>query len=227
MAKENESQLVITPAELKFRFQLGKNIPTTISLHNPTSERFGFKVKTTSPKKYCVRPSSGFIDPKSTKDVEIIMQLQKEYPPDLGNCRDKFLVQSVISPDGAEVTSEMFDKSKNKDVRESKLRVHLEGPPAPPSPIPENSSEEEPLLAKEKGNSDRHQAASLASDPKQLVDELDKTKIERDQLKKRVALLDAQMGGHPTAQMVPKHGFTLIQLILVALIAFLLGHYTS
>ena len=42
------------------------------------------------------------------------MQAQKEYPPDLGNCRDKFLLQSTVAPSGDEVTSEMFDKSKNK-----------------------------------------------------------------------------------------------------------------
>jgi len=64
-------------------------------------------------------------------------------------------------------------------------------------------------------------------DPKLLADELDKTKSERDHLKKKMADLASQMGGHSTGQVVPKHGFTLIQLILVALIAFLLGHYTS
>lgn len=44
----------------------------------------------------------------------MFLQSQKEYPSDLGNCRDKFLVQSVPAPDGDEVTSDLFDKSKNK-----------------------------------------------------------------------------------------------------------------
>lgn len=229
LAKENGSQLSITPSELKFRFQLGKNIPTIISLHNPTSWRIAFKVKTTSPKKYCVRPSSGFIDPNGTKDVEIIMQAQKEYPPDLGNCRDKFLLQSTVAPSGDEVSSEMFDKSKNKEVRESKLRVHLEGPPAPPSPIPENATEEDTLMAKEKGVKERTQAVSFASanNPRDLAGELDKTKSERDQLKKKLDAMDVQMDGRSAGQAMVGHGFSLIQLILVALIAFLLGHYTS
>ena len=67
--------LQIHPSELKFRFELKKNIPVTVSLHNPTGERIAFKVKTTSPKKYCVLPSSGFVEPNSTKDVQVRSRL--------------------------------------------------------------------------------------------------------------------------------------------------------
>lgn len=229
LAKEGDAQLSITPSELKFRFQLGKNIPTTMSLHNPTRWRIAFKVKTTSPKKYCVRPSSGFITPNGTKDVEIIMQSQKEYPPDLGNCRDKFLLQSVIAPAGDEVTSDMFDKSKFKDVHESKLRVHLEGPPPPPSPIPENATEEDSLLPKEKGLMDRGQPVNsgMPTNPRELREVLEKTRNERDKLQKKLEVMDLHTDNRSTGQMVVGQGFSLLQLILVALIAFLLGHYTS
>lgn len=41
------------------------------------------QVKTTSPKKYCVRPSSGVVEPGSSKEVQVIMQAQREYPPSL------------------------------------------------------------------------------------------------------------------------------------------------
>lgn len=63
------------------RFELRKNIPVTLTLQNPSDERVAFKVKTTSPKKYCVRPSSGIVEPKSSKEVQVIMQAQREYPP--------------------------------------------------------------------------------------------------------------------------------------------------
>ena len=65
------------------RFELRKNVPCTLTLQNPTGERVAFKVKTTSPKKYCVRPSSGFVEPGSSKEVQVIMQAQREYPPSL------------------------------------------------------------------------------------------------------------------------------------------------
>lgn len=103
------------------------------------------KVKTTNPKRYCVRPNAGIVLPNSVCNVTgekpydpskdafiffftqtwlidsikltyfvvwiilihisfvpfvVTMQAQKEAPPDM-QCRDKFLVQSVIAPNGA------------------------------------------------------------------------------------------------------------------------------
>lgn len=135
--------LQITPSDLKFRFELRKNIPVTLSLHNPGTERVAFKVKTTSPKKYCVRPSSGFVEPNATRDVQIVMSAQKEYPANMADCKDKFLVQSAkVGPDAKDITADAFDATKGKDVRQIKLRVTLVGPPKPPSPVPEGVEEE-------------------------------------------------------------------------------------
>lgn len=44
-------------------------VTTTLKLGNPTNERVGFKVKTTAPKQYCVRPNSGIIDPHGEQVV--------------------------------------------------------------------------------------------------------------------------------------------------------------
>ena len=38
---------------------------TTLTLRNPSNDKVGFKVKTTAPKQYCVRPNSGVVDPHS------------------------------------------------------------------------------------------------------------------------------------------------------------------
>ena len=70
-------------------------------------------MKTTSPKKYCVRPSSGVVEPGGTKDVQVIMQAQREQPASLADCRDKFLVQAVrCPPDTHDAAADMFDASK-------------------------------------------------------------------------------------------------------------------
>ena len=69
--------LQLSPPELKFRFELRKNIPVTLSLHNPGDESVAFKVKTTAPKKYCVRPSSGVVEPKATKDIQVARATDK------------------------------------------------------------------------------------------------------------------------------------------------------
>jgi vesicle-associated membrane protein-associated protein A len=44
-----------------------------MSLKNPTEKTILFKIKTTAPKKYCVRPNCGYVDPKSV--VEITSEL--------------------------------------------------------------------------------------------------------------------------------------------------------
>ena len=48
-----------------------------------------------------------FIDMKLT--LAVTMQAQKEAPPDM-QCKDKFLIQAVVAPDGAtykDITPEM------------------------------------------------------------------------------------------------------------------------
>ncbi|XWS49743.1 hypothetical protein CRYUN_Cryun12cG0029100 [Craigia yunnanensis] len=135
--------LSIDPLELKFPFELRKQISCSLQLSNKTDNYVAFKVKTTNPKKYCVRPNSGIVLPGSTCDVIVTMQAQKEAPPDM-QCRDKFLLQSVKVNDGVtpkDITAEMFNKEAGHVVDECKLRVVYVSPPQPPSPVHEGSEE--------------------------------------------------------------------------------------
>lgn len=135
--------LNIEPLELKFPFELKKQISCSLQLSNKTDHHVAFKVKTTNPKKYCVRPNTGMVSPRSTCDIIVTMQAQKEFPPDM-QCKDKFLLQSVIATHGAsvkDITPEMFSKEAGHVVEECKLRVIYVSPPQPPSPVPEGSEE--------------------------------------------------------------------------------------
>jgi hypothetical protein len=38
------------------------------------------QVKTTAPKKYCVKPNTGLVAPGQTQTVHVIMQAQREWP---------------------------------------------------------------------------------------------------------------------------------------------------
>ncbi|XWS77237.1 hypothetical protein CRYUN_Cryun01aG0244400 [Craigia yunnanensis] len=145
----------IHPAELKFPFELKKQSSCSMQLTNKTEKYVAFKVKTTNPKKYCVRPNSGIILPGSSCNVTVTMQAQKEAPPDM-QCRDKFLIQSAVAPDGAtykDITPEMFNKEDGRVMEEFKLRV-IYIPANPPSPVPEGSEEGTPPRASvhENGN---------------------------------------------------------------------------
>ncbi|KDP39863.1 hypothetical protein JCGZ_03394 [Jatropha curcas] len=135
--------LSIEPLELKFPFELKKQISCSLQLSNKTDNYVAFKVKTTNPKKYCVRPNAGIVSPRSTCDVIVTMQAQKEAPPDM-QCKDKFLLQSVRTVDGAtakDINAEMFNKEAGHVVEECKLKVLYVSPPQPPSPVPEGSEE--------------------------------------------------------------------------------------
>ncbi|GFZ14220.1 plant VAP homolog 12 [Actinidia rufa] len=135
--------LSIEPLELKFPFELKKQISCSLQLANKTESHIAFKVKTTNPKKYCVRPNTGIVLPRSTCDVIVTMQAQKEAPPDM-QCKDKFLLQSVAVSPGAtpkDITSEMFNKEAGHVVEECKLKVIYVSPPQPPSPVAEGSEE--------------------------------------------------------------------------------------
>ncbi|KAJ0079206.1 hypothetical protein Patl1_23425 [Pistacia atlantica] len=64
----NKQLLEIQPKELKFIFVLKKQSSCSVRLTNNTHNYVAFKVKTTSPKKYCVRPNVGIVMPKSACD---------------------------------------------------------------------------------------------------------------------------------------------------------------
>ncbi|CAK9143104.1 unnamed protein product [Ilex paraguariensis] len=67
----NAKLLEIEPLELKFTFELKKQSSCPVRLVNKTNNYVAFKVKTTNPKKYCVRPNVGIIKPKSTCDFVV------------------------------------------------------------------------------------------------------------------------------------------------------------
>jgi len=117
--------LNIQPTELKFQVELKKQSSCSMQLTNKTDKYVAFKVKTTNPKKYSVRPNAGVVLPGGSCNVIVTMQAQKETPADL-QCKDKFLLQSAAVPDGVttkDITPEMFNKESGKVVEEFKLRV--------------------------------------------------------------------------------------------------------
>ncbi|KAL9245266.1 hypothetical protein vseg_018939 [Gypsophila vaccaria] len=125
-----EELLTISPHELRFTFELNKQICCTLQVTNNTDNFVAFKVKTTNPKKYCVRPNTGIVLPHSTHDLLVTMQEQKEGPDDM-QCKDRFLLQSAItSPETTikDITSDMFKKESGNMVDEYKLKVTYVSP---------------------------------------------------------------------------------------------------
>ncbi|XP_043718543.1 vesicle-associated protein 1-2-like [Telopea speciosissima] len=127
----NKELLDIQPRELKFTFVLKRRSSCSVQLVNDSNQYVAFKVKTTSPKKYCVQPNVGIVLPSSTCNFTVTMQAQREAPPDM-QCKDKFLIQSTIVPFGTtedDITPSMFTKDGFNHIEENKLKVVLVSPP--------------------------------------------------------------------------------------------------
>ncbi|GAB4851227.1 hypothetical protein Ancab_030523 [Ancistrocladus abbreviatus] len=78
------------------------------------NSRLTQQVKTTSLKKYCVKPNAGVIKLKATFDFTVTMQAQNLAAPDL-QCKDKFLIQSTVVPFG----------QTEEDIKPGMLRLNL------------------------------------------------------------------------------------------------------
>ncbi|XP_074584834.1 vesicle-associated protein 2-1-like [Curcuma longa] len=115
----------VYPEELSFEVELEKPSPCNIKVVNNTEHHVAFKVKTTSPKKYFVRPNASVVQPWDSCTVTVTLQAQKELPPDM-QCKDKFLIQSAKVPptnDIDEIPKDTFNKDGDKVIEELKLRV--------------------------------------------------------------------------------------------------------
>ncbi|ORY09399.1 PapD-like protein [Clohesyomyces aquaticus] len=118
----------LDPPELGFKRPFQQEVSQTLRLKNPHSDPVAFKVKTTAPKQYCVRPNSGRIEPGKDVEVQILLQAMKEDPPMDAKCRDKFLVQSVAVTADKEFTNvasiwSHIEQTAKSSIQEKKIRV--------------------------------------------------------------------------------------------------------
>lgn len=118
----------IDPVELGFHRPFKQEVSETLRIRNPNRIPIAFKVKTTAPKQYCVRPNSGRIEPGKEVDVTVLLQAMKQEPPLDAKCRDKFLVQSVAVTADKEFTNsgaiwQNVDDAEKSFVQEKKIRV--------------------------------------------------------------------------------------------------------
>ncbi|KAF3760647.1 hypothetical protein M406DRAFT_353474 [Cryphonectria parasitica EP155] len=115
----------IEPFELGFRRPFTVEVSQILKLKNTNKQPVAFKVKTTAPKQYCVRPNSGRIEPGHEVEVTVLLQAMKQDPPLDTKCRDKFLVQSVIISSDLEFSNvqTIWDSVEKSSVQEKKIRV--------------------------------------------------------------------------------------------------------
>jgi hypothetical protein len=128
--------------DLFFKKPLTTTSKQPVTITNSHSEPVAFKIKTTAPKQYCVRPNSGRLAPGESCSVVVLLQAMKEDPPPDFICKDKFLIQAIkvdkelleLDPDAANAKlSNLWTAAENSKkagmmhvLYEKKLRVVFE-----------------------------------------------------------------------------------------------------
>ncbi|PGH07898.1 hypothetical protein GX51_01608 [Blastomyces parvus] len=138
---------------LRFRRPFTREVSQTLTIENNNDEPVAFKVKTTAPKSYCVRPNSGRIGAGESIDVQVLLQAMKD-DKSVGTSKDKFLVQSVAvstDKDFSNVSSiwQHVEQTSKSSIHEQKIKVEFLPPKddaEPPATTETNgiASEEEP-----------------------------------------------------------------------------------
>ncbi|XP_028438150.1 vesicle-associated membrane protein-associated protein B isoform X2 [Perca flavescens] len=122
-----EQVLVLEPQhELKFRGPFTDVVTATLKLTNPTDRNVCFKVKTTAPRRYCVRPNSGVIDAGNSVNVSVMLQ-PFDYDPN-EKSKHKFMVQSMLAPYEMTDMEGVWKEAKPDELMDSKLRCAFEMP---------------------------------------------------------------------------------------------------
>ncbi|XP_004717204.1 vesicle-associated membrane protein-associated protein B/C [Echinops telfairi] len=101
-------------------------VTTNLKLGNPTDRNVCFKVKTTAPRRYCVRPNSGVIDAGASINVSVMLQ-PFDYDPN-EKSKHKFMVQSMFAPTDTSDMEAVWKEAKPEDLMDSKLRCVFELP---------------------------------------------------------------------------------------------------
>ncbi|XP_008319372.1 vesicle-associated membrane protein-associated protein B/C [Cynoglossus semilaevis] len=126
MARPEQVLLLEPQHELKFRGPFSDVVTTNLKLSNPTDRNVCFKVKTTAPRRYCVRPNSGIIDAGTSINVSVMLQ-PFDYDPN-EKSKHKFMVQSMLAPPDMTDMEGVWKEAKPDELMDSKLRCVFEMP---------------------------------------------------------------------------------------------------
>jgi len=128
MSGKREQILVIEPPmELSFKGPFTQPVTSSMKLKNPSDKSVCFKIKTTAPRRYCVKPNSGAIEPQGEMAVAVSLQ-PFDYDPTDKN-KHKFMVQSMFAPDGEYNQDQLWKEADSNDLMDSKLRCVFVLPP--------------------------------------------------------------------------------------------------
>ncbi|CAO2183431.1 unnamed protein product [Urochloa humidicola] len=119
--------LGIEPLELRFAFELNKEISNAVELANETDNCVAFNIKTVSQLPYVTQPNKGIVRPRSKSTVKITLQALGKTLGFMSHA-DEFIAQSTKLEDHAGLTDEnirenMFNIEAGKGVDEVSVTI--------------------------------------------------------------------------------------------------------
>lgn len=129
MAETQPILLVEPQGQLRFRGPFTEVVTSNINLTNISEHNVCYIVKTTAPKRYCVRPNEGILEPGSS--VNVAAMLQPFYYDPTEKRLDKFMIQFAFAKDVGDGSLSSFSnrKPQNPDkIMDVKLKCVFEIP---------------------------------------------------------------------------------------------------
>nr|XP_022343129.1 vesicle-associated membrane protein/synaptobrevin-binding protein-like isoform X2 [Crassostrea virginica] len=216
---ETEQVLKLTPdGELRFRGPFTDVVTADLKLSNPSEKRVLFKVKTTAPKRYCVRPNSGIIEPNQSVSVAVMLQ-PFDYDPEEKN-KHKFMVQTMYAPDGPiESQEQLWKEATPEKLMGSKLKCVFEMPADSGSQAPVSKAS---IVDSETGKKDED-VQRLQTEVKRLNEE--NAKLKESEVRLRKVAISETVSSSPTssAPAPAQQAIPNLPPIVYLIIAFILG----
>ncbi|CBZ50666.1 vesicle-associated membrane protein-associated protein A, related [Neospora caninum Liverpool] len=114
--------LRITPEKvIEFPVVLFSSSTVELHLENTADTFVAFKIKTTAPKSYLVRPSTGIIPRGGKEVVHIVLQPLSEEPT--RPCSDRFLIQSTAVSSDAPLARDYWQTLDRDRIEDTRLSV--------------------------------------------------------------------------------------------------------
>merc|ERR1711935_183383 len=197
---------------------------SNISVSNPTeNDTIAFKIKTTAPKRYCVRPNVGIVKPGETSDVKVLLQ------PGETDEKHKFQVQSLVVPENYESLTPDEKATLWKSTENPSMSTRLTCVFASDKPIPATIPEEPTETSTTEEGLYQHQQSAQAK-PKVTeekdthIDEIVRLKAELKTAREHIESLTSI---HNVPTNGATRGFDAKALYISIILSFFFGYVIS
>jgi len=95
----------ILKKEVTFEITPNKESEQSLGLESQVKTKVLFKVKTTNPNRYYVKPNIGILGPRETTQLRLVLNALPSVPDDIASSKDKFLIQVAPYPDAGVSTT--------------------------------------------------------------------------------------------------------------------------